>query len=139
MLFRSNNFFKVFIIIFYLIYLILGILIYKDFGITTDEEFQRYSGFYWLQYILNFTPFENLKLIVEEKLLAINGFTLPNPKDFPFYGVIFDLPLAFIETLFQINDSQAYFYLRHKLNFLIFFVSSIYIYKILENNVNWFF
>lgn len=133
MLMRSNNFFKIFIFIFYLIYLILGLLIYKDFGITTDEEFQRYSGFYWLQYILNFTPFENLKLVVEGKLLEISSFTLPNPKDFPFYGVIFDLPLALLESLFQINDPQAYFYLRHQINFLIFFISSIYLYKLLKN------
>ena len=73
MLMRSNNFFKIFIFIFYLIYLILGLLIYKDFGITTDEEFQRYSGFYWLQYVLNYTPFENLKYIVGEKLLLIEA------------------------------------------------------------------
>ena len=136
MLMRSNNFFKIIIFIFYLLYLVLGLLIYKDFGITTDEEFQRYSGFYWLQYILNFTPFENLKLVVEGKLLEISSFTLPNPKDFPFYGVIFDLPLAFYESLFQINDSQNYFYLRHKVNFLLFFISSIYVYKILRNRFN---
>ena len=64
MLIRSNNFFKILVVTFYLIYLILGFLIYEDFGITTDEEFQRYSGFYWLQYIINFTPFENLKYLV---------------------------------------------------------------------------
>ena len=119
MLIRSNNFFKILVLAFYLIYLILGFLIYEDFGITTDEEFQRYSGFYWLQYILNFTPFENLKYLVNEKILAIEGFTLPNPKDFPFYGVIFDTPLALLETLFQINDSQSYFFLRHKMNFIV--------------------
>lgn len=130
---RSNNFFKILIILFYLLYLSLGLIISKDFGVTTDEEFQRYSGFYWLQYILNFTPFENLKFIVEEKLLAIEGFTLPNPKDFPYYGVIFDLPLALFESLLEINNSQSYFFLRHKINFLVFFISSIYVYKIFEN------
>tara|TARA_B100000575_G_C23121762_1_gene649276 strand:- start:320 stop:1969 length:1650 start_codon:yes stop_codon:yes gene_type:complete len=133
MLIRSNNFLKTLVLVFYLVYLILGLLIHKDFGITTDEEFQRYSGFYWLQYILNFTPFENLKYLVSEKLLAIDGFTLPNPKDFPFYGVIFDAPLALLETLLKIEDSQSYFYLRHKINFIIFFVSSVYLYKLLKN------
>lgn len=136
MLIRSNNFFKILVLAFYLIYLILGFLIYEDFGITTDEEFQRYSGFYWLQYILNFTPFENLKYLVNEKILAIEGFTLPNPKDFPFYGVIFDTPLALLETLFQINDSQSYFFLRHKMNFIVFFISSVFLYKLLRNRFN---
>ena len=136
MLIRSNNFFKILVVTFYLIYLILGFLIYEDFGITTDEEFQRYSGFYWLQYILNFTPFENLKYLVNEKILAIEGFTLPNPKDFPFYGVIFDAPLALLETLFQINDSQSYFFLRHKTNFIVFFIGSVFLYKLLRNRFN---
>ena len=101
---KSNNFF--FTNIFYFLYLsffILGLIIFNDFGISIDEEFQRYSGFYWLNYVLKFTPFESLKFIVETKLVEIEGFTLPNPIDYPFYGVIFDLPLALFESIFKIN------------------------------------
>ena len=54
------------------------------------------------------------------KLNEIGGHTLPNPKNFPFYGVTFDLPLALIETLFNIQDSKNYFLLRHIANFSIF-------------------
>ena len=88
----SNNFLKYFVIIFFFIYFVFGLLVYKDFGITTDEEFQRFSGFYWLNYVLSFTSLEDIKLLVETKLNSIDGFTLPDPVDFPFYGVIFDLP-----------------------------------------------
>ena len=133
MLFRSNIFFKGLLSIFFLTYFVLGLFIYKDYGITTDEEFQRYSGFYWLNYILSFSPFEGLQLLVDRKLSSIGGFTLPNPEDYPFYGVIFDLPLALIETILKIEDPRQYFLLRHKLNFIIFFISSIYFYKIAEN------
>ena len=78
---KSNNFFLNNISLFFLfIYLLLGLYVVKDFGISVDEEFQRYSGFYWLNYIVDFTSFENFKLNVSEKLNSIEGFTLPDPK-----------------------------------------------------------
>ncbi len=129
----SNNFLKYFVIIFFFIYFVFGLLVYKDFGITTDEEFQRFSGFYWLNYVLSFTSFEDIKLLVETKLNSIDGFTLPDPVDFPFYGVIFDLPLALIETLLNIENSKDYFLLRHFCNFLIFFISAIFFFRILRD------
>ena len=132
----SNDFLKYFLLAFFIIYFFIGSFVYKDYGITTDEEFQRYSGFFWLEYILGFTPFENLKILVGEKLNSIEGFTLPNPADFPFYGVIFDLPLALIETLLGIEKSKDYFFLRHFFNFGIFFVSSIYFFFILKDRFN---
>ena len=80
---------------------------------------------YWLQYILNFTPFENLKYLVNEKILAIEGFTLLI-KGFSLLWCYFRYPLALLETLFQINDSQSYFFLRHKMNFIVFFIGSVF-------------
>ena len=136
MLIRSNFFLKYFSLIFFIIYFFIGLLIFKDYGITTDEEFQRFSGFYWLKYVLSFTTFDELKLLVDTKFNSISGFTLPNPTDFPFYGVVFDLPLAFLETVMQVNQSKNYFLLRHYFNFIIFFISSIYFFFILKNRFN---
>ncbi len=131
---KSNDFFLKNIFYFlYLSFFVLGLIIFNDFGISVDEEFQRYSGFYWLNYVLEFTPFESLKLGVENKLSEIGGFTLPNPKDYPFYGVIFDLPLALIETVLKVNEPREYFLLRHFFTFSIFFISALYFHKILEN------
>lgn len=119
-------------IFFFIIYFLLGFQIVSDYGISTDEEFQRFSGFYWLCYVLDFLPFENLKFLASQKLESIGGPTLPNPAEYPFYGVVFDLPLALIETILNINNSYDYFLLRHKVNFLVFFLSSIFFYKILK-------
>ena len=119
-------------IFFFVIYFFVGLSIVDDFGISIDEEFQRYSGFYWLCYVLEFLPFEQLKSEALVKLNNIDGFTLPNPKDYPFYGVFFDLPLAFIETFFNINESKDYFILRHQATFIVFFISSIFFHKILK-------
>ena len=123
------NFYK----IFFFSYLCTGVIIFRDYGISIDEEFHRYSGFYWLNYILSFFDFESLKNLVSYKLSEINGFTLPNPKNYPFYGIVFDLPLALIETIFNFKTYKNIFFLRHFANFLIFFISSIYFYKILSN------
>ena len=123
---KSINFFKDnFIYLLFTIYFFLGIFLVKDYGITVDEEFHRYSGLYWLNYIAEIAHLDNLKLEVTQKLNEISGHTLPNPKDFPFYGVTFDLPLAFLEIIFKIEDSRNIFLLRHYFNFFVFFISSI--------------
>ena len=41
--------------------LLIGLFTFKDYGISIDEEFHRSSGFYWLNYILNFTSLDDLQ------------------------------------------------------------------------------
>ena len=115
------------------IFFLIGLLTFRDYGIWGDEEFQRFNGLYWLNYVLSFTSFDELKNIIAFKIDQIGDFTLGHPKYYPYYGVIFDLPAAFLELIFQIEDSKNYFYLRHFLNFTFFFVGSIFFYKLLLN------
>lgn len=131
---KAINFFKKKIFYFiFSIYFFIGISIVKDYGISIDEEFQRFSGFYWLCYVLEFLPFDSVKIDALNKLNDIQGLTLPNPKDFPFYGVVFDLPLAFLETILKIESSKSYFLMRHQATFVIFFISAIYFYLIIKS------
>ena len=44
----------------------IGLSTFKDYGMWTDEEFQRFSGFYWLNYVVSFTSFDDLKNILKE-------------------------------------------------------------------------
>lgn len=123
------------------IFFLTGILIFKDYGISTDEDFHRLIGFYWLNYIADFFPNSNFLIDVKDKIKLIGDLTLTveSAEKFKFYGVIFDLPLAFIETIFNITEPKKYFYLRHFLNFFIFWLSSIFFYKILILRFkNWF-
>ena len=134
---KAMNFFaKNFYIFIFLIYFFIGFAIVGDYGISIDEEFQRYSGFYWLCYVLEFLPFDNLRFEALDKLNDIKGLTLPNPVDFPFYGVVFDLPLAFLETIFKFESSKSYFLLRHQATFFVFFISSIYFFFIIKSRFN---
>ena len=114
---------------------IIGVYTYQDYGIGIEEHFQRKSGFYWLNFLLSYTDFEILKHTALVKLDEIKLFT---PRLFPieqfgFYGVLFDVPLAFIETLFNIENPNVYFYLRHISIFLIFLISGFCFYKIVES------
>jgi len=124
---------------FFLIILIIGSFTFTDYGISIDEEFQRSSGYYWLSYVLDFTNLNELKIEVKNEYNNIKGFTLLSPETIPFYGIIFDLPLAFIETFFNIENSRNYFFLRHWFNFFIFFISSIFCYRLLLNRFNIFY
>ena len=115
----------------FLSYFLIGLFTFKDYGISIDEEHHRFAGFYWLNYVLDFTSFDELKRLVENKLNQIGGFTVISPADHPYYGVVFDLPVAFLEVIFGINDPKNYFHLKHLLNFILFFIGSIFFYKLL--------
>ena len=124
--------------LFFIIYFIIGLSIYKDFGVGIEEHFQRQNGFYWLNHFFSNSNFENLKSIIDLKykeILELNA-DLPPADYYNYYGVVFDLPLAFIETIFNLSSSKVYFEIRHIFIFTIFFISSIYFYKILANRFN---
>ena len=123
---------KITFLLFSILFLV-GLFTFKDYGISVDEEFQRASGFYWLNYVLSFTSFENFKSSVAEISSQIKGFTLSPPAIYNYYGVVFDLPVAFLEVAFQIEEPKNYFYFRHLLGFFLFFIASIYFYKLLLN------
>ncbi len=113
--------------------LLIGIFTFRDFGIGIEEHFQRKSGLYWLNYLLNFFDLSHYKLITQEKLNKIETFTpnLFSIEQVPFYGVLFDLPLAFIEVALNINEPHIYFQIRHFIIFLIFIISAYFFYKLI--------
>ena len=113
---------KITFLLFSILFLV-GLFTFKDYGISIDEDYGRRAGFYWLDHVLSFTSFEEIKESVSLRLDQIHDFTMLSPKDYPWYGVPFDLPVAFLETIFEINDPQDYFYLKHFLNFFLFFNS----------------
>ena len=118
---------------FFLIFLLIGLITYKDYGIHIEEKFHRSNGLYWLNYILNFTEFNDLKNIASIKLDNISGFTLSNIESYLNYGIIFDVPTAFLEIILNIDEPKNYYQFRHLISFLLFFLSSIFFYKLLLN------
>ena len=124
---------NVIIFFYFFLFLIIGTFTAKDYGVHIEEKFHRSNGFYWLNYILSFIDFTELKTISINKFNNISDYTLSAVSHFNKYGVIFDLPAAYIEILFNIDNSKDFYQLRHLLSFLFFFVSTIFFYKILLN------
>lgn len=124
---------NVIIFFYFFLFLIIGTFTAKDYGVHIEEKFHRSNGFYWLNYILSFTDFTELKTISINKFNNISDYTLSAVSHFNKYGVIFDLPAAYIEILFNIDNSKDFYQLRHLLSFLFFFVGTIFFYKILLN------
>ena len=126
---------KIYEILFFLIFFLIGIFIFKDYGISIDEDNTRIIGFLSLENIYRtFLPDKVFQIsqIIENQISA-------HPEKLATSGVIFDLPMAFIEYLFKIEDSQKYYELRHLSNFLFFFISVYFFYRIIKKKYNSYF
>ena len=122
---KYQNYTNLFVIFIFSTFFITGILIYDDYGISWDEYYNRINGFVALNSIRKLF---SLNVIYPNLVHSTESFT----EGAKMYGVLFDLPMAFIEEKLQIDDSKNYFLLRHFFNFLIFFVSSIFFYLLLK-------
>ena len=115
--------------IFYLTALILAFINLQDFGIHIEEKFHRLNGHYWLNYIAEQFGLVNLQRITEIKINSIGDYTLSRASDYNKYGVVLDLPVAFIEILFNLKNVNNIYYLKHFLSFIIFLISSFFFFK----------
>ena len=118
-----------FIFIFFFSYFALGTYIVDNYSVTPDEELHRINGFISFKYI--FSVFN----IYNEGFIEFNN--IPNLyEDWrKTYGTIFDLPFAIYEMVYK-PSIQEIFVLRHYVTFLIFFISTIFFYKLIKNFFN---
>ncbi len=127
---QTKKKFKINLLIFFifLIYFIIGVNIYKDYGISFDENINRDNGFVSLKYI-----FEKIGINADLSKFVVD---IPNLSDYKdkAYGVVFDLPLAFLEFFFDIDNTRDAFLFRHLINFILFFISTI-VFFILCNQI----
>jgi len=110
----------------YVILLSIGFFVYKDYGISVDEWELRILGFSNLKYIAEIF-FQN-SVVGIDKIISV-----PDLGDYlGQHGAIFALPTAFIEYIFNIEDSEKYYLLRHYLNHLIFLASTFYFFLLVK-------
>jgi len=121
---KHSSYANLAIILIFLTFFITGTLIYDDYGISWDETYHRINGFVSLNFVSDIFSLESYSDIKHENKAF--GEVAKS------YGVLFDLPMAFIEEKFQINDSRNYFLLRHFFNFFIFFLSTVFFYFLLR-------
>ena len=134
--FKETNKYEIIIVaLIYLVFLVIGILSYQDFGLSVDEWDLRLLGFVNLKYITDIF-FHDVSTKLDEILL------IPDISDYHgnTHGVIFALPMAFIEYFFNISDSQKYYFIRHYFNHLIFIISNFYFFLLVKERFNsWFY
>ena len=125
----SKNFLT---LLFFLIFFLIGVYIFPDYGISIDEDNTRMIGFLSLEYIFNIFLPEHVTKI--NKITSVDGSAIGIGVITS--GVIFDLPMAFLELIFKIDDSRQYYLLRHFFNFFIFFVSVFFFFQLIKKRYN---
>jgi len=118
-----------FILLFFCFYLTTGILVVGDYSVTPDEPLHRTNGFISLKYI---SDFFGLNINLSDHFKKIPDLHNDWRKT---YGVIFDLPLAFLEVVFNLDNKSDIFLLRHFFTFFTFFVSSVFFYFLIHDNL----
>ena len=113
-------------IIFFLTIFLIGSYIFNDYGISIDEDNSRINGLVSLKYL---SQIFNLNL-------SVNFDIIPNIDEYDEQGngVVFDLPLIFLEYFFDIQNFREKYLLRHFFSFIIFYISLIFFFKIIKNN-----
>lgn len=138
-MFINSNPSKIILISFYSLSALLALFTYNDYGIHIEEKFHRMNGLYWLNYISNVFGFSEIESITNSKMEGISDFSLSSVSYYNKYGIVFDVPMACIEILFNIKEVKDIYYLKHLLSFYIFLLSSIFFFKILQTRFNDFF
>ena len=124
MIIKKNNYTNLFIGSIFLFFFLTGLIIYDDYGIGWDEYYQRINGFVALNFVREIFS-------LEEIYSHLKHSTINFAETAKIYGVIFDLPAAYFETLFEIKDSKDFFLFRHLANFIVFYISCIFLYLLL--------
>jgi hypothetical protein len=117
--------------LFFLFYLSLGLSIYKDYGVSWDEPVQRDIGIVSAKYVTSiFIPSYNPPEYTRVPSLR----ECPDCK----YGAIFDLFMYVGDVVLGYSDNmpEQCFYFRHLCTFLLFFVSTIFFFLIINNRFN---
>ena len=138
-MFNNSNLSKIVLISFYSLSVLIALLTYSDYGIHIEEKFHRMNGLYWLNYISNVFGFSEIESITNLKMKEVSDFSLSSVSYFNKYGIVFDVPMACIEVLFNINEIENIYYLKHLFSFYIFLLSSLFFFKILQTRFNNFF
>lgn len=114
--------------LFFAAFFCLGLAIYQDYGISFDEPAQRLIGVTNLNHIAHRLQIHS---IIQNEELAkfpknLNQIT---DKD---YGVVFEVPAAFMEHFFGIKAEREIYLGRHLLTFLFFFAGVLAVYRMAE-------
>ena len=118
--------------LFFMAFLALGLSVFKDYGVSVDEPAMRLVSVTNLNHIAH--KF-NLTSIINNESLAQFPKRLDQITDRD-YGVIFELPAAFMEHALDLREERDIYHARHLLTFLFFFAGVFAVYRIAQRRFN---
>lgn len=118
--------------LFFLGLLGLGLFAYKDYGVSFDEPAQRLIGVTNLNHVAH--KF-NLTSIINNESFAQFPKRLDQITDRD-YGVIFELPAAYMEHVLDLKQERDIYHARHLLTFLFFLAGVFALYRMAQRRFN---
>lgn len=129
------------IIVFFILLFSLGLFTFKDYGLSNDEAIQRQHLIVnHYEYVKLIKKITGIELNSIKNLYVYYGGHLElkniNKYEHKYYGVGIQLPFALLEqiTSFKLDISTMY-HLKHLYTFLIYFISTIYFFLILNKYI----
>jgi hypothetical protein len=107
---------------FFAVLLALGFWLHRDYGVSWDEPNNHLNGLVSVKYLAQLVKPE-----IARQYPLIPDLRVFRDAD---HGVAFELPLAVLGYLVTPHDSQAFYYLRHLLIFLVFVLGVWALYKL---------
>lgn len=104
--------YKIIVCLFFAVFLCIGISVFRDYGLSWDEPYQRYTGKVTYNYVVKGDP------------------TLVTYGD-RYYGPVFELFLFGIEKIFGLTkNSRTLYFMRHLVTFLFFYTGVFFFYRL---------
>jgi hypothetical protein len=113
------------VVLFFAALLALGLWSYRDYGISWDEPFQRFTGAVTVKHLAErFVP----------SLVTGEASRLPALADYidRDHGTAFEAPAVALEALLRLTDKRDIYMFRHLLTFLVCFLGAIAVYRLAE-------
>jgi hypothetical protein len=131
--FKNKN--NVFVILIFSLIFLVGALSVNDYGVSSDSNDQRHSGFIELNHIgQKILPSITKKLTVGKEYISYDDERYKEK----YSGQIINTTAAFIEVILKIKEERNKFLLRQYIYFIIFFLCMIVFYKLCNRRFeNW--
>ena len=120
-----NKYQQLIIPVFFLAYLLIGLSVLPDYGMSWDEAAQRNHGIVAFDYINEVLDLGHEKQRPQSNLMRHSA---------RHYGLWFPLMGYGLENLFGLSeDFRGRFLMRHIMVFLLFWIATIFFFKLLKN------
>ena len=124
-----NRIKKIYITIFFSILFFIGLYIYRDYGVPGDEAYHQWAASYYYSHIKNLLINFNFN---NEYYVSISNYLQDEYLRLWFiYPIFFDVINELAVDIFNIKKINKIFEIRHLTNFLFFFLSTIFFFKLI--------